>query len=816
MHSRCIKCHVRGGLSDYTRLVFEPVSVSGHEARNLAALGTYVLTVPDGADIILDKIRGVAHGGAVQVPSGTAEFAYMERLVRLLDSASGDALDSPETLFDGVTMASPARTLRRGALVFAGRIPTPQELESVSDGTANSLRQAIRGLMQGKGFHEFLIRASNDRLLTDRHLFSVFDLRTETDLVDLANLQWRAAKRSMDAGYPRAEDDPEYVTWEALTQYGIARAPLELIAHVVESDLPYTEILTADYIMANHLASKGYGASTKFDVPVSAAQFRPARIVNYFRNDYSKVSEFDVRYGTRIINSGGLETTYPHAGILNTRAYLRRYPTTATNRNRARARWTLLHFLGVDAERLALRPTEPEAQTATSNPTLNSPACTVCHSILDPIAGAFQNYDEEGAYKSAFGGADSLPNSYKVPLDGTPSLYRPGDTWYRDMLSPGFADDVIVNADNSLQWLARGIAEDSRFATGTVRFWWPAVMGAEIASEPKSTTGPEAQGQLLAARAQALEVERLAASFRAGFEGGQPYNARDLLTEMTLSPWFRAESYTNESPVRRTALRHAGAERLLSPEELARKTASISGYRWGRHTSGFLHEVGNLDGDGVGRGGSYELLYGGIDSDGMDRRARSVTPLMAAVAQGHAIRASCAIVQREFFMWSEDRRRLFDGIESTATPVSGIPASDGETVQDWPVVGGNQALHSGSAQIRRKLVDLHWKLFGVTVNADSPDIDAAYRLFVSVWERKRATEGGHFHDNRTQCPIEDTRYFDGIIDDAVVSDEWGNSRIDWNRVNRFWDFDMQDPDHTVRTWVVVLAYLMSDYRYLYL
>lgn len=39
---------------------------------------------------------------------------------------------------------------------------------------------------------------------------------------------------------------------------------------------------------------------------------------------------------------------YPHAGALNTQAFLNRYPSTETNRNRARARWTFYHFLGID------------------------------------------------------------------------------------------------------------------------------------------------------------------------------------------------------------------------------------------------------------------------------------------------------------------------------------------------------------------------------------------------------------------------------------------------------------------------------------
>ena len=873
VQSRCIKCHVQGGLSEYTRLVFEPSSVADHRSRNQAVLERFVSTVPSGADLILDKIRGVSHGGATQVPSGTAEFANMERFLRLLDGATAGTTISPETLFDGVTMASPARTLRRAALIFAGRTPTQEEIDSVRDGSATSLRQAIKGLMQGKGFHAFLIRASNDRLLTDRHLFSVFDLRTETDFVDLANLQWRAAEEAIRRGYERAIDDPAYEAWEAQTQYGLARAPLELIAHVVENDLPYTEILTADYIMANPFAAKGYGASTRFDVPVSQSQFRPSKIVNYFRSDYSKTSEFDVRYGTRIINSGSLDTTYPQAGILNTRVFLRRYPTTASNRNRARARWTLFHFLGVDVERLAARPTDPAALTDTGNPTMRNPSCTVCHAVMDPVAGAFQNYDEGGAYKSAFGGADSLPDSYKFSLDGTPSLYRPGDTWYRDMVSPGFEGELAPNPDSSVQWLASKIAADSRFASGSVKFWWPAVMGREVSGAPRVTTGLVSQGELLASQAQALEVRRLAAAFRVGIEGGSPYNARDLLAEMALSPWFRAESIASEDALRKAALRDAGAERLLSPEELARKTDSITGYRWGRRTSGFIHEVGNLDGEGIGKGGPYELLYGGIDSDGMSRRARSVTPLMAAVAQGHAIRTSCAIVQREFFLWGENRRLLFDGIDADATPVSGMsaiaggalgetiegtswreqeflheaggpgsrladegldgpsqPGSTAGTAQDRmqmlrpsgrlfraaPIGSAAQNPQSGPARIRRKLVDLHWKLFGVTVAMDSPDVEAAYRLFVDVWERKRATEGGHFSDSQTQCPIEDVRYFEGVLDDFVVRDERGNSKIDWNLVEDSWDFDMDDPNHTVRTWAVVLAYLMSDYRYLYL
>ena len=80
-------------------------------------------------------------------------------------------------------------------------------------------------------------------------------------------------------------------------------------------------------------------------------------------------------------------------------AFLTRYPTTETNRNRARARWTYKFFLGLDVEASAARTTDAAALADKNNPTLLNPACTVCHQTLDPVAGAFQNYGEVGNFQ---------------------------------------------------------------------------------------------------------------------------------------------------------------------------------------------------------------------------------------------------------------------------------------------------------------------------------------------------------------------------------------------------------------------------------
>ena len=727
---------------------------------------------------------------------GSAEFANMERFLRALGGETSSGALSPETLFDGVTMASPARTLRRAALLFAGRLPTQAELDAVRSGGDASLRTAVRGLMSGPGFHSFLIRAANDRLLTDRDRRQVIG-SAEVRFVNLTNKRWDLATEALANGAEEPRRDPLFQLHERATQYGFARAPLELIAHVVENDLPYTEILTADYIMANPMAAQAYGADTVFDNSDDPTEFRPSEIAEYFRRDKSMIVETDPQLGWRVVSPGNLSTDYPHAGILNTTVFLRRYPTTATNRNRARSRWTYYHFLGVDIEKSAARTTDPDALADTNNPTMHNPACTVCHIPMDPVAGAYQNYGDQGLFRDKNAGRDALPNLYRNPKDGTISPYQRGDTWFRDMREPGFGDLKAPSADNSAQWLAERITEDERFAKAAVRFWWPSIMGTGVAEPALDSTDQDFDALQLASAAQTLEMEALANAFREGIEGGAPYNGKDLLTEIVLSPWFRAESVTADDPVRHSALRKAGVARLLTPEELLAKTEALTGYVWGRRLQQpyGLKETRSRFYDPHGFSG-YQLLYGGIDSDGIIERTGDMTPLMAAVAQSHAAEVACPVVRREFYYWSEEGRLLFDGIGMSDTPSS----------------------PEGELAIRAKLVDLHAKLFGVTVAVDSPDIDEAFGLFVEVWNRKRESEGPSFDNSRFRCPdVADHLYFEGIVSGTLKYHRNGISQVDYDPIREFNQaIARSDPHYTVRSWVVTLAYLLTDYRYLYL
>ena len=402
VQSKCINCHVEGGVSGNTRLVFVPSSEADHEAVNLRVFEDFLDEVDDGAKFILNKIQGVAHGGGVQVAAGTPEFADMERFLRLLGEAVAATPLTPQTLFDKVTMAPWRKTLRRAALIFAGRIPTEAEYAAVAGGDADALRATIRGLMSGPQFHEFLIRGANDRLLTDRNWVPFLNHESDVQFVDYINEAYRRKKAAYDSGDQRSIAD--FWEWEGSVQYGVRRAPLELITHVVENDRPYTEILTADYVMANPTAAVAYGSRTRFDDPEDMREFQPSRIESYYRlgQGFEYKHHPDIMV-SQILNPGRLSTQFPHAGILNTKVFLERYPTTATNRNRARSRWTYYHFLGLDVEKSASRTTDPVALADTNNPTMFNPACTVCHTVLDPVAGLFQNYGDEGSYRDQWG-----------------------------------------------------------------------------------------------------------------------------------------------------------------------------------------------------------------------------------------------------------------------------------------------------------------------------------------------------------------------------------------------------------------------------
>ena len=111
-----------------------------------------------------------------------------------------------------------------------------------------------------------------------------------------------------------------------------------------------------------------------------------------------------------------------------------------------------------------------------------------------------------------------------------------------------------------------------------------------------------------------------------------------------------------------------------------------------------------------------------------------------------------------------------------------------------------------SCRIKENIRYLHWVLLGEDISAGSVEEQATYDLFLAV-----LSEGQNMLANREQydpqpsdwleweCRARWMRQADGRTDGDLPSEE----RIE------------QDEYYSIRAWMAVLTYLMSDYRFVY-
>ena len=124
-----------------------------------------------------------------------------------------------------------------------------------------------------------------------------------------------------------------------------------------------------------------------------------------------------------------------HAGVLVTHSFLDRFPSTDTNAHRHTVSEMSKRFIGLYIPLLASRPLE---DGVFRNAVTDNPGCAVCHDVMDPMAGALQNWAPNNRFRPNGTGAaaDILPNYYKstdfmdAPKGG--EYYQMGDKWFRD------------------------------------------------------------------------------------------------------------------------------------------------------------------------------------------------------------------------------------------------------------------------------------------------------------------------------------------------------------------------------------------------
>lgn len=726
IQTKCIACHVSGGMATTSGLILQPSTEPNYQITNYNTLINFIANSPNGAGKILSKPQGLDHGGGVQLIAGNDDFssfsAFVASAIADIEALNGGVTVTASAIFSDVVLGSNEEVLRRAAVLLAGRLPTESELAAVTDADESQLRSTLRGLMSDEGFSQFLLENANDRLLTEAFNGSLFEIVNRKYYPNSAKYFQNISLRERARTIANA----------------LAEEPLRLIEYVVTQERPYTEILTADYIMMNPYSGEIYNSALQFADPDDYSDWKPGQITDYYRCNQCSQNNPDIIYD--------IPTDYPHAGILNSPAFLSRFPSTETNRNRARARWAYYFFLGVDIEAISERTTDQDALQDLNNPTLNNPNCVVCHDIMDPVAGAFQNYSDDGFYRNQPGGNDSLPFSYKRDRNGG---YQTGDTWYSDMLMPGFNGAIAPDADNSIQWLGQQFVADSRFGYGTVNFWYPAIMGREAYSEPENPEDADYQSKLAAYTAEQAMLKDAAAAFVAGDWGNGAYNLKDLLLDLILSEQFRAAAVTAQQELHSLELSDIGAGRLLTPEQLSRKLQAVTGFTWEYGNSSALNDV-------------YGLIYGGIDSIGITKRATDLTTLMSSVVTTMANETSCSIVNNDFSK-AQTQRRLFPFVE-----LSSLPQSD-------------------EAGIKENMRHLHQQFLGETLDLDSTEINATYEMFTAVRNARLAAGKGAAVSSTTEvCILEN-------VDNPINS----------------------DPNQTLRSWAAVVNYMMRDYRFIF-
>jgi len=690
----CLNCHNAKGDASESEFVLHDLSIPSAKreqslTHNRNAFARMASTTSNGkSKLLLKSIGELEHGGGDVLEKDSTSYRILNRFVRRSLGTDDDPMShSPyeglpltdEDFFNGTTMITPQRLLRRVTLSLVGRLPTEQEQAAVNANGLPAVDAILDQVMQEDAFYVRLREAFNDILLTEG-----YDGVAEGALSYTHFHKTRLWYQARDPNRDREKDNrlkyshPEMIAYTKLVrQYreAMRREPLELITHIVRNDLPFTEIVTADYIMVSPYTSRGYGVFDELRDSFSDVddpfEYVPVRL-KALTDDRTKKAVQESPTGF-----------YPHAGLLSSFQYLKRYPTTETNRNRLRVRMVYEHFLGVDLLELAPRVSDAAASTAKYEiPTMQAADCVVCHKTMDPVAGLFQDY---------------------YVLDGKGIFGPRRDGWYTDMFAPGLENVPLPRDEKwrSLQWLGQSIADDPRFAVAMVNHVWYILTGRAPLSSPDDIDDHLFNFKLQSYRVQRAEFEQIAERF-----AQSNHNLKSVFKELVQSPFYRIDGLDmeNNSPQRLAQLDGIGVARLLTPEQLERKLSAIFQIQWGRLT----HPESK-----------FEILYGGIDSKEITQRNTEPSGAMGAIQRIMSNDVACKTVAADFAKPAKDRR-LFPNIEPSIVP-------------------GTSA--ANDAQIRQAIIHLHELLLGRFDKSDDPEVQRTFELFSGIVADSRSQEG---------------------------------------------------------------------------
>lgn len=330
--------------------------------------------------------------------------------------------------------------------------------------------------------------------------------------------------------------------------------------------------------------------------------------------------------------------------------------------------------------------------------------------------------------------------------------------WYTDMRPPGFEGDTLPKDlwPGALNYLGTKVAGDARFAPAMVSLAYRSLMGRDALEFPKDTTAAD-----FGALYQSYNTQQKALSDIATNVTNANFDFKQAILGVIHTPYYKASNLSADVADTGT-VSDFGDGRLLTPETLNRKVKAIFGVPWRAPYDWANDHTYFNDTD-------TRVLYGGIDSENVLTRATTPNGIMANMSFRIANDVACLAVPWDFYQ-DPSQRLLFGDFDLSAFP--------DDTV------------------IRKTVVHLFDRILGETVDPASPEVDAAAQLFKDVY-----SDGGVVDPTTMKAP----------------KDDWmpcGYNPNDGSELEPK-DTFRADKTYTLRAWMAVVTYLMTDYRFLY-
>jgi hypothetical protein len=231
---------------------------TGHK-ENGADTGT--TDTIDGHWVLAKVIGQRDHGGGTVLTPASSLYQSLQTYLGLLGQLPGSG-EEGVGFWRGTAAENREVTLRRASLLLSGSIPDASALCEAQQ-SEEGLREQVLAAMHGIGFQDFIIRNADDRLLVQGLLNGLdFNINVRDRYPDLAEMALSLPDERPE-GY---HEKPFLTSGDADREVtrAVSREPLELIAHIIMNDLPYSEVLTADYTMVNAFTDLAYRSGSGF------------------------------------------------------------------------------------------------------------------------------------------------------------------------------------------------------------------------------------------------------------------------------------------------------------------------------------------------------------------------------------------------------------------------------------------------------------------------------------------------------------------------------------------------------------------------